>query len=42
MIHKEIKHKNAGLTGFDGAREFFNISTHEAADLVLKHGGRVK
>lgn len=40
MIHKEIKHKNAGLTGFDGASEFFNISTHEAADLVLKHGGK--
>jgi hypothetical protein len=42
MIHKEIKHKNAGLTGFDGSREFFNISTHEAVELVLKHGGRVK
>ena len=42
MIHKEIKHKNAGLTGFDGATEFFNVSIHEAADLVLKYGGRRK
>lgn len=40
IIHNSIKDKSAGLCGFDGATEFFRISVHNAAELVLSHGGK--
>lgn len=38
--HILMKERNAGLTGFDGATEFFNVPISEAADLIKKLGGK--
>lgn len=41
-VHNEIKHLAAGLSGFDGATEFFLITPQDAAEMILKHGGTPK
>lgn len=35
-IHKELAHLNAGLTGFDGATEWFNTTPAHAAEVVAR------
>lgn len=40
--HKKISDKNAGMSGFDGATEFFNVRPSEAADIIKSLGGKNK
>lgn len=41
-VHKEINHLSAGMSGFDGATEFFLITPQNAAEIIIKHGGAPK
>ena len=38
--HRKLKDLNAGLSGFDGATEFFNVDPCVAAEIIRKLGGK--